>query len=64
VKKVIDCKEVEFKEVLWGGTRNGVPVGGARYYMGLHFYGRCVLKGGGYVGLCIMRAAWLRKTHG
>lgn len=42
IKKVIDGKEVEVKEMLWGGTRNGVPVGGARYYMGVDFYGRCV----------------------
>jgi len=28
------------KQVLWGGTRDGVPVGGARYYMGERFYGR------------------------
>mmetsp|Transcript_26866 Transcript_26866/g.72549 ORF Transcript_26866/g.72549 Transcript_26866/m.72549 type:complete len:235 (+) Transcript_26866:64-768(+) len=40
VKKVVDGKEVEVKETLWGGTRNGVPVGGARYYMGPEFYGR------------------------
>lgn len=42
VRKVKDGKEVEVKEVLYGGTRDGKPVGGARYYMGEHFYGRCV----------------------
>lgn len=44
VKRVKDGVEVEVevKEVLYGGTRNGKPVGGARYYMGEHFFGRFV----------------------
>uniref|UniRef100_A0A7S0RZR1 Uncharacterized protein n=1 Tax=Chlamydomonas leiostraca TaxID=1034604 RepID=A0A7S0RZR1_9CHLO len=40
VKKVKDGQEVEVKEILYGGTRNGKPVGGARFYMGEQFYGR------------------------
>ncbi|GAX81825.1 hypothetical protein CEUSTIGMA_g9253.t1 [Chlamydomonas eustigma] len=30
-------QEEEFQQVLYGGTRNGVPVGGARYYLGPEF---------------------------
>ncbi len=29
--------EEEAQEILWGGTRNGKPVGGARYYLGPEF---------------------------
>ena len=29
--------EEEVKEVLYGGTRDGKPVGGARYYLGPEF---------------------------
>ena len=43
MKRVKDGVEVEVKEVLYGGTRNGKPVGGARYYMGERLYGRWVI---------------------
>lgn len=31
---------LQVKQTLYGGTRNGKPVGGARYYMSEHFFGR------------------------
>ena len=32
-----DGREVESQQVLWGGTREGRPVGSTRYYLGTEF---------------------------
>ena len=32
------------QQVLYGGTRDGRPVGGARFYLGAEFIDRCVPK--------------------
>ncbi len=50
VRKNKDGVEEEGKEVLYGGTRDGKPVGGARFYLGPEFIGQgCV--GGQFISM-------------
>ena len=38
-------RQVQVQQVLYGGTRDGLPVGGARFYLGAEFIGRCPERG-------------------
>eukprot|EP00195_Chlamydomonas_chlamydogama_P012718 CAMPEP_0202891296 /NCGR_PEP_ID=MMETSP1392-20130828/1391_1 /ASSEMBLY_ACC=CAM_ASM_000868 /TAXON_ID=225041 /ORGANISM="Chlamydomonas chlamydogama, Strain SAG 11-48b" /LENGTH=234 /DNA_ID=CAMNT_0049575001 /DNA_START=12 /DNA_END=716 /DNA_ORIENTATION=- len=54
-----DGQEHEVDEVLYGGTRNGVPVGGSRYYLGAQ-----LIKPSSHGGKRLLTCCWVMGGGG